>query len=68
MEALVWKVAAILSIPGCAYWALERDGEALHGWLIALLGPLLIGGLGGLIVGKILGFPLSILRDAWRNR
>lgn len=68
MEALLHKVFAIASVPISFYVALA--GEYELAWQVGILvgGPLVGGGLGGLILGKILGMPLTLFRDTRRRR
>jgi hypothetical protein len=68
MEALLHKVFAIASVPASLYFAITLDVPLAWRFGIAVLGPLVGGGLGGLLLGKLLGMPITIVRDARRKR
>jgi hypothetical protein len=68
MEALVWKVLGVLSLPVSLLVAFGCEHDATTTWLIALLGPPVGGGLGGFVLSRLLAFPLTVLRDARRRR
>lgn len=64
MEALLWKVYALLSVPLSVWIALTGDWEPVWRIAIVILGPLVGGGLGGFLLGKITAFPVTLIRDA----
>jgi hypothetical protein len=68
MEALLHKLFAILSVPVSVYIALAGGHPPVITVAILVLGPVVGGGLGGLILGKLLGMPLTLLRDTRRRR
>jgi len=68
MESLLWKVLAALSLPLCAAAAWLGDWDPTVRVLILIAGPPVGGGLGGLILSRLLAFPLTVLRDARRGR
>lgn len=67
MEALLWKVYAILSVPLSVWIGLTADVDAA--WRVAILagGPLLGGGFGGYLLSRLTAFPVTVLRDAARR-
>ncbi len=67
MESLVHKTLAIASVPASLFIALSTHRSGLAIALIAVLGPLLGGGLGGYLLSKVLGMPLTLLRDLRRG-
>lgn len=68
MEALLYKVYALLSVPLSALVALTGDRDGFVRALILVGGPLLGGGLGGFLLSRLTAFPLTLLRDALRRR
>ncbi len=63
MEALAYKVLVIASVPISAYVAATSDYEILVAVGVAVGGPVVGGLLGGFVVSKLLGLPLTLLRD-----
>ena len=68
MEALLWKVFAIASVPLFLLIALRGDHTTLARVAIAVVGPLVGGLLGGFVLSKLTAFPVTVLRDASRRR
>ena len=68
MEALLWKLFAIASVPISLFVAFGGDHSTLGRLAIALLGPLVGGLLGGFVLSKLTAFPVTVLRDASRQR
>ncbi len=67
MEALLWKVYALLSVP-LSVWVAVTGGYGLAGTVLVLVGgPLVAGGLGGFLLSRITAFPVTLLRDARRR-
>lgn len=67
MEALLWKVYALASIPIAVWWAVTGDMATSLRVLVVVLGPLVGGGLGGFLLSKITAFPVTLLRDVGRK-
>jgi len=68
MEALLHKVFAIAALPISAYVAFAGEYDLTWQVGIVVVGTLVGGGLGGLILGKLLGMPVTLMRDARRRR
>jgi hypothetical protein len=67
MEALVHKVLVVVSVPLSLWLAFAVDRPVMELALYATLGPLVGGGLGGFVLSKLLGMPLTLLRDVRRR-
>lgn len=68
MEALLFKSLLIASVPLSVAVALLLEWDTATRWLILGLGPVVGGGIGGLLLSRLLGFPLTLLRDGRRRR
>lgn len=63
MEGLLWKVLAIAAVPIAFLVALLGEWPPIIRILIVLVGPLLGGGFGGLVLSRMLAFPLQLVID-----
>ena len=68
MESLLYKILLLLSIPVSIAVALIFDWEPLTRWLIIGLGLPVGGFLGGFLLSRLLGFPITVVRDSRKRR
>lgn len=68
MEALLWKIYALLSVPISVWLAFRGERSTLWIAVILVLGPLVGGILGGFLLSRLTAFPITVIRDASRRR